>query len=74
MRHVFRALIRAYQVTLSGLFRNTCRHEPTCSSYAYEAYGLHGSLKGTWLTLKRLGRCRPGGTSGYDPVPGSDAN
>lgn len=72
MRHVLRAFIRVYQATLSGLFRNSCRHEPSCSRYAYEAIGRHGSMKGSWLSIRRLGRCRPGGTSGFDPVPEID--
>jgi uncharacterized protein len=72
MRHVLRGIIRVYQATFSGLFRNSCRHEPTCSNYAYEAIGRHGSVRGSWLSLKRLGRCRPGGSSGYDPVPERD--
>jgi len=72
MRHVLRGLIRVYQVTLSGVFGNSCRHQPTCSNYAYEAIGRHGSFRGTWLAAKRLSRCRPGGSTGYDPVPDSD--
>lgn len=62
--------ISLYQVTISGLMPNACRFEPTCSRYTYEAVDRFGALKGTWMGLKRLGRCRPGGGSGYDPVPG----
>jgi uncharacterized protein len=64
--------IRFYQVTFSGLMPNACRFEPTCSRYTYEAIERHGALKGTWLGMKRLSRCRPGGGSGYDPVPAGD--
>lgn len=46
-----------------------CRFTPSCSSYAYEAYELYGAGRGTWLTIRRLLRCRPLGPSGYDPVP-----
>ena len=63
------ALVRAYKVTLSPLLGDCCRFEPTCSAYCIEALRAHGALKGVWLTLKRLGRCRPFGPSGYDPVP-----
>lgn len=61
--------IRAYQVTLGPLMGGHCRFEPTCSRYALEAYQRHGPLKGTWLTIRRVGRCHPLGGSGYDPVP-----
>jgi putative membrane protein insertion efficiency factor len=46
-----------------------CRFTPTCSHYASEALQKHGLIKGGWLTVKRVSRCRPGGGSGYDPVP-----
>ena len=65
-------LIRAYQLTLSPFFYACgvrCRHEPTCSHYAAEAFRTHPLLKAFQLTAGRLLRCRPGGTSGYDPVP-----
>lgn len=47
-----------------------CRHEPTCSAYSRDAITAQGLWRGGWLTLGRLLRCRPGGTWGYDPVPG----
>lgn len=46
-----------------------CRFTPSCSEYAREAVELHGAARGGWLALRRLGRCRPFGKSGYDPVP-----
>ena len=46
-----------------------CRFTPTCSSYAHEAFTMHGTGRGLWLTVRRLARCRPFGPSGYDPVP-----
>lgn len=63
------SLVRLYQLTLSGFIGNTCRHMPTCSEYGYEAIARHGLLRGSWLTLKRVVRCGPGGTSGIDNVP-----
>lgn len=63
------SFIRLYQLTLSGFIGNTCRHIPTCSEYAYEAFARHGLLRGAWLTMRRVGRCGPGGTSGIDNVP-----
>lgn len=61
--------IRAYQVTLAPLMSGHCRFLPTCSNYALEAYRVHGPLRGTWLTARRLLRCHPWGGHGYDPVP-----
>ena len=65
-------LIRIYQYTLSPMLYFLgvrCRHEPTCSHYGIDAYRKHGFIRATQLTAGRLLRCRPGGTSGYDPVP-----
>ena len=63
------SLIRLYQLTLSGFIGNNCRHMPTCSEYGYEAIARHGLIAGSWLTLKRVARCGPGGTCGIDNVP-----
>jgi len=68
-RYPLLALIRLYQLTFSGLMPNVCRYEPSCSRYAYEAIDRHGALRGGWLAVRRLSRCRPGGGHGYDPVP-----
>lgn len=61
--------IRLYQWLISPLLGPHCRHLPTCSHYAIEAIERHGSIRGTWLAFRRLLRCHPWGTSGYDPVP-----
>lgn len=63
------AFVRAYKVVLSPLFSGCCRFEPSCSTYCIEAVKRHGPWKGSWLTVKRLLRCRPFGGHGYDPVP-----
>lgn len=62
-------LIRLYQITLSSLIGNSCRHMPTCSEYGYEAVARHGFWAGFWMALFRFARCGPGGTWGFDPVP-----
>ena len=62
-------LIRIYQKTISPFLPVACRHQPTCSQYAIEAIGRQGLWRGGWLTLRRLGRCHPWGSMGYDPVP-----
>ncbi len=61
-------LIRLYQLARAGRV-SPCRFTPTCSNYALEAVHRHGTRRGLALTARRLGRCRPGGPSGYDPVP-----
>jgi putative membrane protein insertion efficiency factor len=60
--------IEAYQRAFAGR-PSPCRFFPTCSHYAHEAFELHGTTRGGWLTLTRLLRCRPFGPSGFDPVP-----
>ena len=62
-------LIRIYQAILSPFLGSNCRFTPTCSQYGAEAIKKYGPFKGGWMTIKRIGRCRPGGGSGWDPVP-----
>lgn len=61
-------MIRLYQ-KIPGNFHDSCRYIPTCSNYAIEALEKHGSIRGSYLTIKRILRCNPWGGSGYDPVP-----
>jgi hypothetical protein len=61
-------MIRWYQRSFAGR-PSPCRFHPTCSHYAAEAFEVHGTGRGFWLTLRRLARCRPFGPSGFDPVP-----
>jgi putative membrane protein insertion efficiency factor len=61
--------IRAYQVTLSPFLGGSCRFLPTCSAYAIEAIASHGAWRGSGLALRRIARCHPLGSSGFDPVP-----
>jgi putative membrane protein insertion efficiency factor len=62
-------LIWLYQKSVSSFLPSSCRYSPTCSHYSEEAIQRHGVIKGSWLGLKRLARCRPWGGRGYDPVP-----
>ena len=68
-RVVGRAAIKAYRYTLSPLIGYDCRHLPTCSEYGEEAIERFGLWAGGWMTLARLCRCHPWGTSGLDFVP-----
>lgn len=62
-------LVYIYRYVISPLTPPSCRHTPTCSNYMIEAVQVWGPFKGTWLGLKRLSKCHPWGTWGYDPVP-----
>ncbi len=62
-------LVRFYQYAISPLTPPSCRYLPSCSEYTLEALRKHGAIKGGWLAIKRIGRCRPGCPGGHDPVP-----
>ena len=62
-------LVRAYQLVLSPMRPATCRYYPSCSAYAVTALTRYGVLRGTWLTIRRLGRCNPWSPGGVDHVP-----
>ena len=73
---VRRGPISRFMLRAIGLYRMTapvrmprCRYLPTCSEYAAEAIERHGAGRGTWLAARRLGRCHPFGSFGFDPVP-----
>ncbi len=69
MKKIIIYLIKFYQMTLSPLLGSNCRFQPTCSQYMIEAITLHGVLKGVSLGIKRISKCHPLGSKGYDPVP-----
>jgi putative membrane protein insertion efficiency factor len=62
-------MIRGYQYLVSPWLGPSCRYTPSCSEYAAQAIRLHGSIHGGWLSIRRLSRCHPWATFGYDPVP-----
>jgi len=68
MKYILLHMIRLYQ-KIPGPWHGMCRHVPTCSNYAYEAILKHGSIRGVFLSCKRILKCNPWGTYGYDPVP-----
>ena len=71
LRKVANAMIRVYQVCISPIIggRAACRFTPTCSEYTRQAIEKYGVVRGIWLGVRRIMRCRPGGGFGYDPVP-----
>jgi len=66
---VLMALITGYRRFISPLLGPRCRFAPSCSAYALEAVREHGALRGTWLAVRRIGRCHPFNPGGFDPVP-----
>ncbi|MBZ0257939.1 membrane protein insertion efficiency factor YidD [bacterium] len=69
MSYVITYLIKVYQYLISPIIGPRCRFTPSCSEYACEAIHKHGVLRGGWLSLKRIARCNPLHSGGYDPVP-----
>ena len=69
MKYLFMGLIRLYQMTFSKLMPPSCRFEPSCSKYGYEAIRRYGAIKGGWMAISRIARCNPLNPGGYDPVP-----
>lgn len=67
--HLILLPVYFYKYAISPFTPASCRHYPTCSTYAVEAVRIHGPFRGFWLATKRIARCHPWGTSGYDPVP-----
>ena len=72
MKRVVLALIRGYQLAVSPLLTTLgggCRYFPSCSQYTYQAVERYGWIRGSWMGIKRIGRCHPFAKGGYDPVP-----
>ena len=61
-------ILKSYKLAISPLLPSACRFSPTCSEYMMDAIAKHGSMRGLWLGIKRIGRCHPFHQGGYDPV------
>ena len=69
LKNLLIAMIKAYRYLVSPWLGMHCRFTPTCSMYAIECLREYGTMRGVWLTLKRIARCHPWNEGGYDPVP-----
>ncbi|MBW1615768.1 MAG: membrane protein insertion efficiency factor YidD [Deltaproteobacteria bacterium] len=69
MKKIFLLIIRSYQYIISPFLGTSCRFIPTCSEYAFQAVNKYGVIKGSFLSIKRICRCHPFNSGGFDPVP-----
>ncbi|MEC8946638.1 MAG: membrane protein insertion efficiency factor YidD, partial [Candidatus Neomarinimicrobiota bacterium] len=69
MSFIFIKMIKMYQIVLSPFLGSNCRYQPTCSNYAIESIEQWGVIQGSVLSFKRIIKCHPWGSSGYDGVP-----
>ncbi|MDD4834285.1 MAG: membrane protein insertion efficiency factor YidD [Lutispora sp.] len=69
MKHFIIFLIKIYQLIISPMSPGKCRFVPTCSNYTIEAVKKYGGIKGTILGIKRVLKCHPFNSGGYDPLP-----
>lgn len=67
--HLYRWILSPLLHALAGGTGCGCRFHPSCSAYTLEALETHGSLRGSLLALRRIGKCHPWGDGGFDPVP-----
>ena len=65
----FILMIRLYQLFISPLLGQNCRYLPTCSEYSVKSLKEHGLIRGSILSIKRISKCHPWGSHGFDPVP-----
>ncbi|WP_110941136.1 membrane protein insertion efficiency factor YidD [Geosporobacter subterraneus] len=68
MKYIFILLIKFYRKYISPLKAPSCRFYPTCSQYALQAFEKYGVVKGGYLSIKRILKCHPFHTGGYDPL------
>jgi len=69
MKKAILSILRLYKRCISPFLPPSCRFEPTCSAYVYQAIESKGVTRGLLLGAKRLLRCHPFCAGGLDPVP-----
>jgi putative membrane protein insertion efficiency factor len=69
MKQILIWVAKGWQRGPSLILPPSCRYTPSCSAYAIEALERYGAVRGGWIALKRILRCRPWGGCGFDPVP-----
>jgi len=74
LTYILIKFIKTYQIFLSPLLGQSCRHYPTCSEYSIEALKTYGFFKGLVLCLKRIFSCHPWAEGGYDPIKKTNKN
>lgn len=71
MKYLLIGFVRVWRRLISPLYGDVCKFHPTCSAYGLRALEVHGAVKGSWLTIRRIGRCHPWSMGGVDYVPGT---
>jgi uncharacterized protein len=71
VKYVLIGFVRLWRRIISPLYGDVCKYHPTCSAYGLRALEVHGAIRGSWLTIRRIGRCHPWSMGGVDYVPGT---
>jgi putative membrane protein insertion efficiency factor len=71
VKYLLIGFVKFWRAVISPSYGDVCKFYPSCSAYGLEALQVHGAAKGSWLIVKRLARCHPWSSGGYDPVPGT---
>ena len=69
MKWVLLRIVGFYRRFISPMLPDSCRFYPTCSAYAQEALTVHGAIRGSFLSARRICKCHPWNPGGVDPVP-----